>query len=113
MLFENGFTRQIRWKNNCVGTTVGLEMTIHSNEEVLRILALLFWGLSDLVSYLESKVLVIFRVRYLVSDRSGITYLISQVHYFFKQRVFKHFQAQIAKNLSTLVRMLSASDLML
>ena len=109
MLFENGFKRRIRWRNNGVGATVDSEMKMHWNEEVLRILALHFWGLSDL----ESKVLVIFRVRYLVSDRSGITYLISQVHYFFKQRVFKHFQAQIANNLSTLVRMLSASDLML
>ena len=59
MLFENGFKRRIRWRNNGVGATVDSEMKMHWNEEVLRILALHFWGLSDLVSYdgriLESK----------------------------------------------------------
>ena len=51
MLFENGFKRRIRWRNNGVGATVDSEMKMHWNEEVLRILALHFWGLSDLVSY--------------------------------------------------------------
>ena len=51
MLFENGFKRRIRWRNNGVGATVDSEMKMHWNEEVLRILALHFWGLSDQVSY--------------------------------------------------------------
>ena len=58
MFFENGFKRQKGWKNNCVGKTVGLEMTMHRNEEVLGILALHFRGLSDLVSYVFSNSLV-------------------------------------------------------
>ena len=53
MLFENGFKRRIRWRNNGVGATVDSEMKMHWNEEVLRILALHFWGLSDLVSYVQ------------------------------------------------------------
>ena len=50
MLFENGFKRRIRWRNNGVGATVDSEMKMHWNEEVLRILAQHFRGLSNLVS---------------------------------------------------------------
>ena len=44
-----------------MGATVDSEIKMQRNEEVLRILALHFWGLSDLVSYIEKSLNQILR----------------------------------------------------